>query len=282
MCRPHGHGSRLSLPVLEVSLPRLCRRILLAMLSSAAVSCVQGQVTFADRSQAPITIHDGGTNEVLQSIFIPPKPQAPFSLTLETEWSRALPNGGSQTFVNRRHIARDSAGRIYGERWILVPKNSGVESKMNLIQITLPDEHSLYNSEVFTKRCTLVHYPWSTTTKFQPDTGRSGPLPNGRGSRASEELGAKPVAGITATGYLETTTYNVGTLGNDQPLVMTREFWHSPQLGINLLSYLETPSAGKQRFTVVELSTAEPDPALFAVPAGYTIVDTRQQSQAQP
>ena len=63
----------------------------------------------------------GGTREVLESIVIPPKAQAPFSLLLQTEWVKTLSDGGTITSVNERHIARDSKGRIYQERWFLVP-----------------------------------------------------------------------------------------------------------------------------------------------------------------
>jgi hypothetical protein len=33
-------------------------------------------------------VQDGGTREILESIVIPPKAKAPFSLVLQTEWSR--------------------------------------------------------------------------------------------------------------------------------------------------------------------------------------------------
>jgi hypothetical protein len=53
---------------------------------------------------------DGGVTEILQSIFIPPKTQAPFSLTLHTEWVKTLSDGNTITLVNQRHISRDSQG----------------------------------------------------------------------------------------------------------------------------------------------------------------------------
>jgi hypothetical protein len=40
--------------------------------------------------QDTVQVRDGGTTEVLQSIFIPPMPRAPFQLTLATEWTRPL------------------------------------------------------------------------------------------------------------------------------------------------------------------------------------------------
>ena len=59
-------------------------------------------------------VEDGGAHgEVLESIVIPPKLNAPFTLLLQTEWVRGLPDGGSIATVNERRIARDAEGRIY-------------------------------------------------------------------------------------------------------------------------------------------------------------------------
>lgn len=72
---------------------------------------------------------DGGVTytrgeELLESIYVPNLTNAPFSLTLATEWSRPMQNGGTYTIVNSRPIRRDSAGRIYMERWLLSPREA--------------------------------------------------------------------------------------------------------------------------------------------------------------
>lgn len=74
---------------------------------------------------------DGGVRETLESIVIPPIPNAPFFATLDTESVKYSADGASMTFVNQRHIGRNSRGQIYEERWLLVPKGSGVKSSMN-------------------------------------------------------------------------------------------------------------------------------------------------------
>jgi hypothetical protein len=56
-------------------------------------------------------------------------------------------------------------------------------------------------------------------------------------------------------------------------MISIREFWFSEQLGINLRSIVDNPQSGKQLFTVTELSTSEPDPAFFQIPAGYRVVN---------
>jgi hypothetical protein len=103
-------------------------------------------------------------------------------------------------------------------------------------------------------------------------------MPNGNGFRTHEDLGVSTTAGIDTQGYRESTTINPGVMGNDKPMVSMREFWYSPQLGINLYSIVDEPSSGKQVFTVKDLSTSEPELSLFEVPEGYKVVDHRTEN----
>ena len=93
-----------------------------------------------------VATEDGGVSEVMQSIVVSPKLNAPFTLTLESEWMKTLYDGGTVTFVNKRRIARDATGRTYQGRRALVPKNSpDVRSMMTVIQIADLKAHTLYN-----------------------------------------------------------------------------------------------------------------------------------------
>jgi len=247
------------------------RQILPLVLTTLAIV----PVVFAQApSQPPIVrVPDGGANGRMESIFIPPKAGAPFSLTLATEWARLLGNGGTFTLTNERRIVRDSKGRIYQERWILVPKGSKIKSHMDIFQITDPEQHTWYNCITATKECDLYSYRLTTKDKFQPAIGTSSPLPDGNGFHQHEDLGLGSTEGMDTHGYRETTTINAGVMGNDKPMVSTREFWYSPLLGINLISTVDDPQSGKQLFTVKGLSTSEPEPSFFEVPAEYKIVD---------
>jgi hypothetical protein len=236
-------------------------------------------VSVQDGGTRSTSTADGGTREVLESIFIPPKPGAPFTLTLDTEWSRPFGAGGTYTLVNERHIARDSAGRIYEERWSLQPKGGKDPSLMTYIQIADPVRHTLYNCRMFEgKTCYLLNYSGSASEAYRPAVQPSGPLPNGDGYHTHEDLGGNSLFGFETAGYRETTTLNPGVYGNDQPMVTTREFWYSPQLGIDLISTLDSPRSGKQTFTVTVISASEPDPKLFDLPEGYQVVDQRKAS----
>ncbi len=248
------------------------QRLLLSIILGSAL-CAQ-----AVAQSQTIGVRDGGTRQVLESIFIPPMDKAPFQLTLVTEWTRPLGRDGSYTLTNRRHIMRDSTGRFYQERWFLVPKGGKIESTMNVIQIADPVQHVLYNCFVADKQCKLFRYAGSTTKVYRPDLEPTGPLPDGNGFQTHEDLGSDSRNGCETRGYRDTTTINTGVAGNDRPMITIREFWYCPQLGINLLSTLDGPQSGKQSFTVTELSTSEPDPQYFDVPAGYSVVDRRSES----
>ncbi len=91
-----------------------------------------------------------------------------------------------------------------------------------------------------------------------------------------EDLGTRNIVGIDTVGARETNIVNAGTWGNDQPLTSMREYWHSDQLGINLLSIRTSPQFGKQTFTIEEITAADPDPQMFELPTGYTVNDQRK------
>jgi len=240
-------------------------------LIASAISSVA--IAQAGPQQPVIRIQDGGTSGRMESIFIPPKAGAPFSFTLATEWTRLMGNGGTFTLVNERHIVRDSKGRIYQERWILVPKGSKIKSWMDIFQITDPEQHTWYNCKTATKECGLFRYDLTTQDNFQPAILTPGPLSDGTGFRQHEDLGLGSTEGQETHGYRESVTFNPGVLGNDKPMVVTREFWYSPRLAVNLVSTVDDPQSGKQVFTVKDLSTAEPDASFFEVPAEYKIID---------
>jgi hypothetical protein len=185
---------------------------------------------------------DGGSRQVLESIVIPDKATSPFLATLHTEWVRGSSESGTITLVNNRRIARDSAGRIYQERWLLVPKNRNDDSEMNAIQISDPNQHTLYTC-VFLREpkiCTLTYYSPSPSTIHHVEGPPSGPLRDGTGYATREELGHQILVGVDTIGVRETVTYNPGVFGNDQKINLSREYWYAAELGINLLSKFRT------------------------------------------
>jgi hypothetical protein len=230
----------------------------------------------------PRQVHaeDGGVSERLESLILPPKANAPFVSTLQTEWVRTMADGGSITLVNERRIVRDGKGRIYQERWWLVPKNGKIKSAMETIQISDPEKHTIYACFTQRKVCELQTYTRSPNTMVNFNGPSTGPIANDTGFAIHENLGKRLVAGVETQGVRETMIYNPGVFGNDKKYTVSREFWYSPELGINLLSKRDDPRFGTQTFTIANLSLAEPDTSLFELPQGFEIVDLRPPTQA--
>ena len=229
-------------------------------------------------------VEDGGAHGgILESIVVPPKLNAPFTLLLETEWVRGLPDGSSITTVNQRRIARDTEGRIYMERWYLVPKNGKVKSEMTTIQISDATKHTLYNCYMLEreKQCVLVPYMMSVDSIFKFQGPPTGPLPDEMGEAVHQDLGVQLIGGVETTGTRDTTIYNAGLFGNDRKMTIEREYWYSPKLGFNLLSKRSDPRIGTQTFTATNLILSEPDPKLFELPEGFKVVDHRQTARPQ-
>lgn len=228
-------------------------------------------------------VQDGGTREILESIVVPPKAKAPFSLVLQTEWVKTLPDGGTITTENQRRIARDSEGRIYEERWFLVPKNGKIKSGMTTIQISDPHAHTLYNCFMLepVHQCMLSAYSPSTDAVYNFQGGKTGPLADDAGSVVHEDLGKQLISGLEAEGTRDSVIYNPDVFGNNRKVTIEREFWYSPKLGFNLISKRSDPRIGTQTFTVTNLILSEPDPKLFELPEGYKVVDRRESSPPQ-
>lgn len=87
----------------------------------------------------------------------------------------------------------------------------------------------------------------------------------------TQSLGDKTIEGIAVTGTKTTNTIPAGTIGNDKDIVTTRETWYSPDLKLVIQSTQEDPRFGETTYSLTNIQQSEPDPALFQVPAGYTI-----------
>jgi len=248
---------------------------LCAVLSVPTLGFTQGQQQppSSQPQRQIISEQDGGVDQVLQSIVIPPMANAPFSLVLQTEWVQTLSDGGTITMINERHIARDRAGRIFQERKFLTPKTQAQRSRITYIQISDPNAHVYYNCGMLDERrlCSENAYSATTSMLVNPLGPPPGPLPNGSGHATRESLGESVMEGVATTGLRESVTYNPGVFGNDNPMTVQREYWYAPKLGINLLSRRTDPRFGTQTFTVTNLSLDDPDPQLFKLPKGFKV-----------
>jgi hypothetical protein len=218
---------------------------------------------------------DGGTRVHVTGIQVLPVTGKPFSGRDSIEWTRTLEDGSVVTTHLTALVARDSEGRIRRERTTFVPANSNEQSKPMEIIILDPAEHTRTICDIATHRCSVTDY--STSVKFAPVP--AGPLDNGKRFLARESLGTNTVDDLNVVGTRETLTINAGVIGNDQPVVTTREFWYSSDLEINLSVTRKDPREGTQVIQLIDLSRSEPDPSLFRVPSEFVIEDLRTSAK---
>jgi len=84
----------------------------------------------------------------------------------------------------------------------------------------------------------------------------------------------KTLEGVAVDGRKTTTTIPAGTIGNEQPIVITSEEWRSPELSVLVMTKHADPRTGESTYRLQNIVRAEPDRSLFMVPADYTVKDT--------
>lgn len=192
---------------------------------------------------------------------------------------------------------RDSVGRTRMERPMFFfggfPNSPPGPQSLKLIEITDPiagiqyvldtQNHVAYRFP-FTvlQRPTLQRTPPVTgdpntgSTSGNPSSAKSGSTPSADPQfprRSTESLGTQVVEGVYVEGQRETTVFPIGSEGNDRPITQTCEVWTSPDLQMPVLSKCSDLRNGDTVIRLTNIDRSEPDPSLFQVPAGYSIVD---------
>jgi len=219
----------------------------------------------------PLHAPDGGTRETFASILVPPVPNAAFTATVNTEWIRQLPDGSNITLKNHRTVARDANGRVFEERRFFVPDDGKRESTVYQIEISDPAARERYICRVAERVCRLEQFV-AYEFKSKAAAGAS----TTPGAAGVENLGTQNVSGLETIGSRETHLIETATYGNEAPILERKEFWYSPQLGINLITRRQDPRfSSQQNFEVTNIALGEPDAKLFEPPSGYKILDLR-------
>jgi hypothetical protein len=232
------------------------------------VCCIAGA-----QEQAAMHAPDGGTQEKIQSLIVPPTTNAPFTATVTTELTKVLVDGSKQTNWNHRTIARDSTGRIFQERRVFTPDGDKVTTYLAEIDYLDPNRHERYMCRPQEKVCYVSEYDAPPSANLMP----AGAMPNGRGSIKRDDLGRKTIEGVDVVGSREIITINAGVNGNEKSEPIVKEFWYSPRLGINVITKRFDPRFGVQNFVVSNINQNEPDPKMFQPPADYRVVKMNGQ-----
>jgi hypothetical protein len=222
---------------------------------------------------------------------------APYSAEQVSEHTQTLNDGThiSQPSSSMR-MYRDSAGRTRTERPFMLPPQvqpdapsiveindpvSGFQYILDSVSrvahrsVLPPPNVAAASSTGATNRVVTGAIGGAPSISFASVT--EGPAPHAgapmRPDFSSQSLGTQMMNGLLVEGKLTTTTYPVGAMGNDRPIVATSEVWMSPDLKLMVLAKFSDPRTGERTTRLANISRADPDPRLFQVPPDYQIVD---------
>jgi hypothetical protein len=229
----------------------------------------------AQESTEPSRGPDAGTEYRLHGIQVLPASGRPFSGRDHIVWTRTLDDGSVVTTELYATVARDSQGRIYREHRSFVPLNTNQKSKWRDIVLLDPVAHSRTTCVIARRRCTIYRY--RPPTRFVPPA--DGSFDESKRYLSRENLGSNELDDLNVIGTRETISIAPGAVGNSQAMATTREFWYSPDLQINLSVVRKDPRIGTQTLQIVDLSRADPNPALFQPPSDFAMDDLRQPAK---
>lgn len=209
-----------------------------------------------------------GSSLHMDGVNIKPIPAATFFAKAELETTQTLADGSTVTRRTYNIIARDFRGRTHNEdrAWI---GPDGSEPRLYYVHIYDPDT-----------RTNIYLYPATHLARqYLPNPSSAGGVKEVKiadphpPAIEREDLGVNFQDGLQLKGSREIKTYAPGAMGNEQPLVITNEYWYSPDLQLNITVKRTDPRFGTQAVRVVNLHREEPDTSLFDVPADYKVVN---------
>src|SRR5215472_8396028 len=115
---------------------------LILFLSLATLVAAPVPYTFAQNPQDASHAPDGNSFTRIVSIFIAPIPNAPFTATVSTEWTRQTSDGATIVVKNHRMVARDSQGHVFEGRRRFVPADGNSQSLLFQMDYVDPVQHT--------------------------------------------------------------------------------------------------------------------------------------------
>jgi hypothetical protein len=239
----------------------------------------------------------------VDNMDVAPVKGVPFCATIVTEHTQLFADGNRIHTTDNSMLCRDSEGRTRREAVLNLMGPVPQKSSTKLVTIVDPVAGVRYMLDASEKIARKMPISPSSAS-----VSATGPVQGGFVARArvggdvvyqtrgvagpgvffknfgpnsdepaptTENLGDQTIDGIHAIGTRITTTIPSGSMGNEQPMVVTSERWYSPELKVTVMTKHTDPWAGELKTQVTSVTTEEPDRSLFTVPADYKIVDEK-------
>ena len=246
-------------------------RVAVGMAGLVLAASLAGAQSSAPGGEKKEVIANGG---VASSLLAAPVIGQSYSAMVVHHESQRLQDGTNVSHAGHHFVARDSAGRVRVERRMEKGKNG--EPDTVLVFVSDPVAHTfttwMAGPNVQNKIASVVNMPAERKQEMvvepQTPSASKGPL---QPVSTTENLGMVTLQGLPVTDVRTTTVVPVGHAGNDAPITKTHEVWTSPDLKLVMKQRSEDPRTGVVTVELEEFSRAEPDPALFRAPKGYTV-----------
>lgn len=212
-------------------------------------------------------------------IFVTPIPNNPFTGTIQVERFRVESDGATVKLRTVRDIGRDSRGRIFNEMRTLVAASSDESPQLLSVLIYDPETRlstTVNNSNHSFRRGTVNRPPEMVPPSFLSASSGLNTLPQNQFTR-EEDLGNKVMDGLTVHGVRQSQT--IAAKNGGKATVVTDEYWYSEDLRINLVIKHDDPRQGGVTMTVTAINHAEPNPARFEVPEGFTQAGVEKETK---
>jgi hypothetical protein len=272
------------------------------LLSILCAGCAFAQTESAPGKAVTIQLKDPGELAPTNLFYVrtgfvgstPPVAGAPYSAQSTTQRVQVLSDGNRIEQTTSGNVARDGQGRVRNEAMVAgITLPTGDTPHL----ITMNDPVAGYNYTLDSDHKIAFKMPVPKNAPLGP---KDAPLEIGAGNMAGKQvqigitagpagnvitklgdpsdanvtktdLGKQTMEGVLVQGTRVTRTIPAGSIGNEQLIVITSETWYAPDLKVLVMSKSVDPRIGETTYRLTNIQRSEPSPALFEIPADYTI-----------
>ena len=235
-----------------------------------ALSLALPVMTYAQTTSQLMPRDYPGVRTIVGGIFVTPIPNFPFSADVEIISHIKLENGSEHVVMTTNHIARASSGIIYNERRRLMP--AGFKGTPPLLSALIYDPSS--RQSIFLNP--FLHLAREMTLRAPEPTPNTALPPQQQvkvPGVTETDLGTQMLSGLELSGVRKQRTIPAEFSGTGKPVVITDDYWYSPDLAIYMTIRHDDPRTGEQLVAVTNVDRHEPSSETFLVPPDYKVVD---------
>jgi hypothetical protein len=248
------------------------------LLSAAVIGPVLLISTALSQTTTPASHEILSNGSLLHSLLAAPVIGQPYSAIQVHRDQQQLADGTHITHNGHHFVARDPAGRVRIEMRVA----QSDKGETVLVFVTDPEAHAITTWATgpnVRKLASVIKIPAEKSGNANPASARTTHDNRPQPVITTEDLGNDTLQGIPVAVVKTTTIVPIGRSGNDAPITKTHEVWTSPDLKLIMKEQWEDPRTGERTLSLEKFSRADPDPALFHPPAGYSVKDFKQSLQ---